>query len=96
MPQLAQGFLQPGIRAWTIKPQRKQVAGYAGKPVSRSDEGEPFNSPLLSGESLPASALTRLPSSTKPIRPGQKWIGQPLETDGGIRAVTAVHYGGVG
>lgn len=32
---------------------------------------------------------------SKPVRPGQKRIGQPLHADGGVGAVPAVHHRGI-
>src|SRR4051794_22819978 len=99
VPQLRQGFLQPGLVRATGKPQRLQVGGTAGK--RGRGEGECTAQRSLSKEgssrdTFPASLLSRRLPLSNPICSRQKRIGQALQPYGRVEPVPAVHHGGVG
>jgi hypothetical protein len=84
VPQLEQGSLQPGALLAMGKPQRLQVSGMGGT-VERLNAG-------IVGEGS-RSLVPAFPRSALPtIRPGEKRICQPLDADGGIQPMPAVHH----
>jgi hypothetical protein len=83
VPQLEQGSLQPGALLAMGNPQRLQVSGMGGT-VGRLNDGVAEEG---SRSLVPTFRRSALPT----IRPGEKWIGQPLDADGRVQPVPAVH-----
>src|SRR5919112_241865 len=93
VPQLVQGFLHPRTRGRTGKPQRRQTGGTSVRLAPSEARGRKDGSSRGLSAVPPFRRSAVLP---KPVRPGEERIGEPLHTDGGVEAVSAVYHRRVG
>src|SRR4051812_7219685 len=100
VPQLAQGFLQPRTRGRTGNPQRLQVGASGERRGSGGAGGQAESSlslPPTREVGCPAAPLPPCPAdSANPICPGKEWIGEPFDSDSGIKPVPTMYHGRVG